>query len=202
MKSQRDTWDKLYGAGLEWKRASNGIFNVRNKSVLELGVGNGKTLKAIIEKHPKNAVAIDISEEAISKCKASIESKKVAYIAKDFLKYKTKDKFDTIVCYYFLNNFKEKDRIKVVNRIKSLLKKDGIILFEDFAIGDYRQKGKEIEINTIEKENGLICHFFDKNELKELFNEFDIEIQEKTFEPIRNSSDIKRHIINAIIRIR
>ncbi|MEK6894831.1 MAG: class I SAM-dependent methyltransferase [Nanoarchaeota archaeon] len=202
MKSQRDTWDKLYGAGLEWKRASNGIFNVRNKSVLELGVGNGKTLKTILDRLPKKVVAIDISKEAISMVKESIQHKGILYITKDFLKFKTRDKFDIIVCYYFLNNFKERVRIKVVNMIKSLLKKDGIILFEDFAVGDFRQKGKEIDQNTIQKQNGLICHFFEKNEILELFKGFGIEIQEKSFEPIRKSSSIKRHIINAIIRTR
>ncbi len=200
MEPQRNTWNRLYECGLVWKKTSKGLSNIQGRSVLELGVGNGKTLKTIIGQKPKTVVAIDISEEAIIKCKGSTKSKNVLYITKDFLKFNTKDKFNTIVCYYFLNNFIRKDRIKVVNKIKSLLEKGGIILFEDFAVGDLRQKGKEIEKNTMEKQNGLICHFFEKEEIKELFYSLDVEIQEKSFSPIRKNRSIKRKIINAVIK--
>lgn len=200
MKEQEKAWNKLYEQGLIWKKTSKGLFSLNGKSVLELGVGNGKTLKAIIEKNPKKVVAIDISEEGVSKAKESIKSDKISYVTQDFLKYKTKEKFDAIFCYYFLNNFNEKNRRKVTEKMRSLLSKNGIILFEDFGNYDFRkQKGKEIEPNTIQKSNEIICHFFDKKELKELFKDFDIEIQEKTFNPIRKNKSIKRKIIKAKI---
>ncbi len=203
MKNQENLWNSLYAKGLSWKKTNKIQENLKDKLVLELGVGNGKTLKSILEHDPKHVTAIDISGEAINLVKKSINSEKVSYITGDFLKTKIKDKFDIIVCYYFLNNFKEKDRKEVVTKIISMLDKKGIILFEDFALGDLREKGKEIGDNTREKQNGLICHFFSKEEIRKLFKGFDIEMRERIFSPIRKNKEIQRKIISAkIIRTR
>lgn len=203
MKNQEALWNSLYSKGLSWKRMNKIQENLKDKLVLELGVGNGKTLKSILEHSPKHVTAIDISEEAINLVKKSISSEKVSYITGDILKTKIKEKFDVIVCYYLLNNFREKDRKKVIREMILMLKKDGIILFEDFALGDLREKGKEIGNNTIEKQNGLICHFFTKKEIIKLFNGFDIEMRERIFSPIRKNKHIQRKIISArIIRTR
>jgi len=105
MKNQEPIWDHLYVRGLSWKKSTTGLKKVmRNKDVLELGVGNGKTLKSIIVQKPKKVTAIDISSEAIKMAKESIKSDKVIFVKSDFLKFKTKHKFEVIVCYYFLNN--------------------------------------------------------------------------------------------------
>lgn len=202
MKKQVKLWNYLYSKGLSWKKTNQIKENLKDKSILELGVGNGKSLKSILEKNPKHVTAIDISKEAINLVKKSINSEKVSYIQEDFLKIGFKNKFDVIVCYYFLNNFKEKERKKAVENMKGLLKDKGIILFEDFGTGDLREKGKEIEKNTIQKQNGLICHFFDKDEVIELFKGFDIKIKEKSFNPIRKNKDIQRKIISVNIRTR
>ncbi len=203
MKNQKTLWNSLYSKGLFWKKTNKIQENLKDKLVLELGVGNGKSLKAILEHNPKHVTAIDISEEAINLVEKSINSERVSYITGDILKTKIKDKFEVIVCYYFLNNFKERDMKKVVEKISSMLNKNGIILFEDFASGDLREKGKEIGNNTIEKQNGLICHFFSKEEIKELFNGFNVELMEREFNPIRKNKEIQRKIISArIIRTR
>ena len=101
------------------------------------------------------------------------------------------------------NNFNKEQRKKVIKRISSLLKVGGTILFEDFARGDFREKKniRPLERNTIQKQNGLICHFFEKNEILDLFKEFNnLNIKERTFSPIRINKSIKRKIIKATIR--
>jgi len=203
MKNQETIWNRLYLKGLFWKKSTLELKNIiLKKSVLELGVGNGKTLKSILRQEPGEVVAIDISEEAIKMSSNSIKSDKVIFLKLDFLKLKTNKKFDVIVCYYFLNNFRLKQRIDVVTKIKSILKNNGTILFEDFAIGDFRENGqREIEKNTIQKQDCRICHFFDKDEILELFKDFkDIKIEEKTFSPIRKDKSVKREILKAIVK--
>jgi len=204
MKSQEFIWDHLYVKGLSWKKSTTGLKKVmRNKDVLELGVGNGKTLKSIISQKPKKVTAIDISIEAIKIAREAIKSNRIVFLNEDFLKFKTKSKFEVIVCYYFLNNFKKEQRKKVIEKISSLLEVGGTILFEDFSVGDYRQNGQVIEKNTIQKQNGLICHFFEKNEILDLFKEFNnIQIEEKIFSPIKVDDSIKRKIIKATIKLR
>lgn len=203
VKIQEIVWDALYGKGLTWKKTTLNLKEVmEDKHVLELGVGNGKTLRSILEQNPKEVIAIDISKEAIKKSKATIKSKRVKFVRRDIFETELNKKFDVIVCYYFLNNFKKLERILIVKKINQLLKKKGIILFEDFARGDLRQKGKVVEINTIQKQNGLIFHFFEKDEILELFKGHDIKVEEKTFNPIRKDKSIKRKIIKATIRTR
>src|SRR3989344_748807 len=204
MKSQAAIWEKSYENGLFWKKEAIKIKKIMNKkSVLELGVGNGKTLKSIIQQGPRQVVAIDISGEAIKILSRIINADKIKFVKSDFLKFDTSRRFDVIVCYYFLNNFKKEQRITVVKKIKSILNPRGAILFEDFAIGDFREnKGvKKIEKNTIRKQNGLICHFFEKKEIFDLFKDFrDIKVEEKTFSPIRTDKTIQRKILNAIVK--
>ncbi len=202
MKGQHRIWDYLYLQGLSWKKETIRIKTaIKNKKIFELGVGNGKTLKAILNQNPKKVIAIDISGEAIKKSREKIKSDKVLYIKYDILDFKTGEKFDVIACYYFLNNFIESKRKLVIKKIKGLLSKDGTIIFEDFAIGDFRQRGKEIEKNTVEKQNKIICHFFDKKEIKRLFKDFNIlKIEEKTFNPIRKDKSVQRKILKAIIK--
>lgn len=203
VKNQKKIWDILYKKGLNWKKTNKIQEKLKCKLVLELGVGNGKSLKHILEQNPQHVVAIDISEEAINLAKKSVISNKVSYISQDFMKYRSNKKFDAIVCYYFLNNFKERERKKAVENMKGMLKDEGIILFEDFAFGDLRENGNEIEKNTIEKQNGLICHFFTIQEIKDLFNGFEVKIKEKTFNPIRKDKNVQRKIISAkILRTR
>ena len=174
MKKQKIIWDRLYEKGLTWKKISKLEHNLTNKLILELGVGNGKTLKSILNQSPKKVIAIDISKEAIKSIKMRIKILSLKIV--DFLKLNTENKFDVIVCYYFLNNFNKKQRKEAVEKMKKLLNKNGVILFEDFAVGDFRQKGREIEENTVEKQNRIICHFFQKKEIEEMFKDFDIKI--------------------------
>lgn len=202
MKKQESVWNELYKKGLIWKRENVKIKEIMmRKSVLELGVGNGKTLKSIIYQKPKEITAIDISKEAINVALKSVKYDNIEFLEDDFLNFKTDKRWDVIVCYYFLNNFKKNERIKAVKKMKELLNNKGRILFEDFNVGDLRQKGKIIEKNTIERQNGLICHFFEKKEILNLFKDFGkIQIKEKILFPIRTDKKLKRKIINASIR--
>jgi ubiquinone/menaquinone biosynthesis C-methylase UbiE len=203
MEKQEKVWDSLYKKGLKWKKETLKLDkSIQGKVVLELGVGNGKTLRTTLNQNPKHVTALDISKEAINLAKEKIKSDRVTFLKTDFLEFSRKGKFDIIVCYYFLNNFKEKERKEAIGKMKSMLEENGIILFEDFSIGDYRQKGREIEKNTIQKQNGLICHFFTENELEELFNGMNIEVKERGFSPIRTDKTIQRKIISATIRAR
>jgi len=62
MKNQESIWDNLYKRNLTWKKETILPNILQNKSVLELGVGTGKTLHSIIRQNPKSITAIDFSE--------------------------------------------------------------------------------------------------------------------------------------------
>lgn len=206
MKSQEPVWDKLYNKNNNlWNRETSNMPDIlKNKEVLEVGAGNGKTLHTIIKQKPKSITAIDISREAINILKSLFKEKNIKFINESIIRTTLKkERFDIIVCYYVLNNLREYERTRAVEEMHRLLKDKGTILFEDFAVNDFRQKeGKSLnsEENTIIKNNGLIHHFFTKEELNNLFRRFkSIDLKKKSFSPFRNKKHIQRRLISAII---
>jgi len=200
MKLQSSIWDKIYASMLEWHyetKIPDGI-KLKGKRVLEIGVGTGKTLKALIGKRAKEIIAIDNSKEAIKRAKKINQKVKVMNADAKNMPFDDKS-FDVIVCYYMLNNMLAEDRVEAVEEIIRVLSDKGVILFEDFAVGDLREKGKLIENNTIQRKDGLICHFFTKEEVENMFEGLNIKLKTKEFKPFRVLKD-KRKIISAVIR--
>src|SRR3972149_2444261 len=203
MDSQKLIWDRLYKERLSWKKETTNIPSIiKGKSILELGVGNGKTLQAIARQNPKSITAVDFSQEALDKA-SELGLKNVKFSKKDITSLQFKEEFDIVVCYYVLNNLTSKKRKKALSQIYNSLKKGGIVLFEDFAVGDFREKegAKLIEPHTIKRKDGLICHFFDKKEVTSFFKQFSkITLSKKVSSPFRSNKEKKRIILNAIIK--
>lgn len=199
MKNQERIWDELYESKLTWHYDAEFSGDVKGKRVLELGVGTGKTLRALIKKDPKEIIAIDFSAKAVTESK-NLESYKVKVIRADATDLPFEDKFDVIVCNYVLNNMLEPERKKTVKEMKRLLAEDGKIYFEDFAVGDLRQEsGKKVEKNTFVKDNKIICHFFDEADVRRLFKGFNVKIKTESFKPFRALGKM-RQIIKAEIK--
>ena len=205
MDNQKKVWDNEYSQNKnKWHKETTSLPTIkRSAKVLELGVGNGKTLKAILKHKPKEVTAIDFCKEAINLAKSNTLFKNIKFIKTDVRELPFKDNyFEIVVCYYTLNNLIEKDRIKAVSEIHRVLKPKGKIFFQDFAVGDFRQKekNKAVEDNTIQNKSGIICHFSTKRELNILFKEFsNIKITTKITKPITHKPKLKRKILSGII---
>ena len=200
MESQDKIWDKEYSDNqIKWHRETELPPLLRNMRVLELGVGNGKTLKGILKQNPASVTAVDFSEKAIEICEKEFPS--VKFIKADTTKIPLGDKFDVIVCYYLLNNMLEKKRKETVAEILRLLEKKGIVLFEDFAKEDLRWNvGKKLETGSFVNQKGILMHFFTKNEISRLFSDFSkVEVEEREFSPIKMDETKKRRIVSGII---
>jgi len=205
MSKQKDFWDNEYSLHKEkWKKETKILmYKLKNKVVLELGVGNGKTLISLIKQKPKEIYALDFSKVAIENCKKDTRFQKVNLSVSDVKNMPYIDNFfDIIICHYILNNLLEKERIIAIKEIKRILKEKGSIYFEDFSYKDFRNnEGKEIEKNTKEKKNKIICHFFSIKELNDLFSKFrKSNFKEHYTFPLRNNKEIKRVIIRGNIQ--
>ncbi len=204
MKKQKEIWDKEYTLNEnKWKKFTKNLPEIfTGKVVLEIGVGNGKTLASIVRQKPKKVTAIDFSAKAISLCKSNFSKDKIDFKEMDVLDLDFEDEsFDIIVCHYVLNNLLSDDRTMAVSEMLRCLKKKGKLVFEDFHQGDLRQKlGEEhMEYNTIMKNNSLICHFFDKKEVLNLFSGMKSKkINVLISNPIRGEKKIARKIISAV----
>lgn len=205
IKNQDLLWNKEYNSHkILWHLESENISGkIKDKKVLELGVGDGKTLKSILKKDPKSIIAIDFSTEAIRKCKNQFKEDNLELIKANITKIPFRDnEFDFVFCFYVLNNLIKNDRALAINEIYRVLRKKGKIFFEDFAIGDFREEknGEKVETHTIKKKNGIICHFFKINELNSLFSKFSKRrLKLKITTPIAHKSYLKRKIISGIV---
>lgn len=201
MKSQQILWNKEYKQHkIRWRKETQTLPKIlKNKIILELGIGNGKTLRSILKQNPREVTAIDFSQEAINQAKKEFSN--TNFIKSNIINLPFKNKqFNIVVCYYILNNLSEKERKIAVSEIRRILKPNGRVIFEDFAVGDFREKeGKIISSHTIKKKNGIICHFFTIKELKILFKSFSkISLKEKISKPIVHKN-LKRKIISGTI---
>lgn len=195
MISQEKIWDSLYKKDEnKWKLESPLPKILRGKKVLEIGAGNGKTLKSILSQKPLQVTAIDISSEAIKIIKSKFKSKTLTSLQASVGKIPLENNyFDIVVCFFTLNNLLIKERKIAIKEIFRVIKKGGILIFSDFADGDYRINGKNIEDNTVLKSTGLILHAFTIKEVKSFFKGFKIDsLKIISSRPIRNQPALRR----------
>jgi hypothetical protein len=88
--------------------------------------------------------------------------------------------------------------------LKRVLKEGGLIFFEVFGLEDMRCGGEfstPFEKSTFVRQNGIIYHYFTKEEVRTLFNEFEIlKLENVIKEKIFRGEAYKRHMIRAIFR--
>jgi len=182
---QNTKWDKEYRQrGSIWRKESELGFIVPSRArVLELGCGNGKTLRALL-KEDCLLTAIDISPTAVEMCRRIAEKtkRKAGIFVADACALPFKNEsFDLIVCFHVLEHLLMEDRRRAVEEMRRVLAKGGILVFKAFSVNDMRfGKGKEVEKNTFLRGNKLIYHYFEEGELGEMFRGF--KIIEKSIE--------------------
>ncbi len=206
MISQEKIWDKEYSKKENlWKKEVENLPRIfKNKNILELGVGNGKTLISLLKQKPKKITAIDFSINAIKNTdKKFSKEKNLEFLKADARNLPFQENsFDIVIARYILNNLLEKDREIAIKEIFKVLKSKGVVFFEDFALGDFRslEIKKTLEKNTLQKKEGMICHFFEEEELNNLFKDFSKnKIKKLTYNPFKNKGEIKRVIFSGIL---
>jgi ubiquinone/menaquinone biosynthesis C-methylase UbiE len=198
MKSQSIYWNNYY-KNHRWNKETSSLpRTLYKKDVLEIGVGTGKTLISILKQNPKSITAIDFSRLSIEKCRIKFKEDKIKFINSNIKKLNLpSNKFDIVICYYTLNNLEEKERKYAIKEIHRVLKDNGFIIFEDFHNGDFRHlsQAPHKEANSYVKKNGIFCHYFTKDEIKQLFSQFKIEkLKLKISKPIKNKEHSRKII--------
>jgi ubiquinone/menaquinone biosynthesis C-methylase UbiE len=208
MDPQEHVWNREYGRrGTLWGKKTKGLPLIfRDKLVLEVGSGNGKTLLSILEQEPRFVAAIDFSHQALKLCgKKWGESEVLALERANILGLPFADNtFDAVVLYYVLDNMLAHDRIVAVSEAKRVLQIGGMLAFEDFAVGDFREStAKRVDVpetHTILKKKGLLCHYFTEEEALKLFGGFkNREVAVVETRPIKNKEHLVRRIISGVM---
>ena len=111
-------------------QSKNSKYKIQN--ILDIACGTGYFINKINKKYPKiNITGIDLSKEMISKINNN-QSKNINIINYDFSKYDFEEnKYDLIILSYSLT-ISGNDPEKILEKAKSLLNKNGIIMIVDF----------------------------------------------------------------------
>lgn len=164
------SWDLDYKKrGSLWGGASSELPNLPKDSlVLEVGCGNGKTLSEM-RKRDWKTVGIDTSFEAV---RLSGED---AFLGDVRSLPFSDETFDAIFCWHVLGHLRVSDFSIAVGELKRVIKKNGKIYFKEFSRGDLRfGKGFEVEPNSFLRGNGVVTHYFDECEVREVFGDGEI----------------------------
>lgn len=201
-------WDKEY-SHLRW----GGPASIRNLQthlrpgswILDAGSGNGRYLGELAKYY--TAAGIDISLTALCSSRAQLtRSGRFAEHIRasvDELPFKARS-FDGILCYGVLQHLFKEEREVAVMEFRRVLREGGFVFFEAFGSEDMRCGGSfstPFEKNTFSRQNGLIYHYFAKEEISVLFNEFEtIELENVIKEKTFRGETYKRHMVRGVFR--
>ncbi len=170
------------------------------KRILDIGCGAGRHVIYLAERGFESCGA-DISETGLKLTKKKLRSRKleVEIIRCDMTSIPCVHScFDVAICVNAIYHQKLKEIQETISEIHRILKKKGLLLanFHSKRSSKYGE-GIKVEENTFMQKNGpekgVIHHFVDENELRELLGNFeivDLEAREKMI-----SSYLRSHFI-------
>lgn len=104
--------------------------------IVDIGTSTGKFIKNLTDRHKDkelNFIAIDISEDMLSKAKEKIGTinGNVNYICEDACEIKVDDKVDIVVCLFTLQFLTLESKKELIKTIYQMLKKGGLFILAD-----------------------------------------------------------------------
>ena len=159
------------------------------KRILDLGCGSGRHVIYLAERGFE-AYGADISETGLKLTNKRLRSRKLeAEIIKCDMKSLpyVRSCFEAVICVQTIYHQKLRGIQETISDVHRVLKRNGLFLanFHSRRSGKYG-KGIKVEENTFKQENGaekgVLHHFIDENELRELLEDFeivDLEAKEK-----------------------
>lgn len=196
------------------KRVGIEVYDIKRRinKVLDAGCGIGRHVVFFAEQG-FNVYGVDISEEAIEIANAWLAKKKLTANLNtgDIQKMPFRnDLFDVVVSHGVLDHIPFDNAKKAISEIKRALAPEGYLFIslrsaEDSEFGRGEKAGHNTFTLTEGYEKGIIQHYFDLEEIKDLlagFNVFDIELYERRFPEtftvdksyVQSSTGIKKYI--------
>jgi len=167
-------WEEDYTRrGMLWGGGTHDLPDLPLRSrVLELGSGNGKTLRAMIQRG-WDLTAIDFSPRAVTMSREVIRGASHGHVMVADARFPPflNDSFDAVFAWHVIGHMYEPDREQIASALQLILIPGGILIFSDFSTTDLRfGKGDETEAATFRRGPGIITHYFNRDEVINLFS--------------------------------
>lgn len=162
----------------DWLEKFGKILEECNTPVLDLGCGSGNDTLYLIHRG-KKVISCDQSQNAINNIKNNFPE---VYDMKCFnmldgMPFED-NSFMLIIADLCLHYFREKDTQKIIDGIKRKLRKNGHLILRVNSINDINYgagQGTEIEHHLYQTEDGRLKRFFDEEDIRYFFQDFEME---------------------------
>jgi len=167
---QRSVWERFYQEqGRPWRGIGKlGDLEVKAGNVaLDLGCGNGKTARALIQKGAI-VTGIDFSPSAIESCIRQFGDKgRFIECRCEALPFED-NMFDIVTAVHVLEHLDADQLERAVEEMFRVMRVGGMLFVRMFAVGDMRSNGD----NVSERGNGIVYRYRDTGEIIAIFERF------------------------------
>jgi SAM-dependent methyltransferase len=176
--------------------------SIKKGRLLDAGCGSGK-YSIPLKMRGFDVVGMDVSLAALRMLSESSKSRDVDIdiLAGNVFQLPFTDGcFDIVWCYGVLQHLLSKEREFAISEFRRILRTDGLLFIEVFGKDDMRYGGTEVEPGTFSRSNGIIYHYFDKNEIEGLLRDFSFRIIETRKEKRLKGKFYTRHMISVVAK--
>ncbi len=198
------SWEDEYKKSI-WKgHYSLGMLDAAPKKgrLLDAGCGSGK-YSIPLKMRGFNVVGMDVSLKALGMLKESSNSRDIDIdiLAGNIFQLPfADDSFDIVWCYSVLQHLLSGERESAICEFRRILRTGGFLFIEVFGKDDMRYGGSEVEPDTFSRSNGIIYHYFDKNEVGRSLGDFSCRIIESRKKKCLKGKFYTRHMICAVAK--
>ena len=161
-----------------WLDRFEDIILKSEEPILDLGCGGGNDTLYLISKG-KQVIACDQSETAINNIKKNFPEVSEARRFNMLDGFPFEDgSFEVVIADLCLHYFTEKETDGILHEIQRVLKPQGHLIFRVNSVNDKNHgagNGTEIEHHVFETEAGTLKRFFDEDDIRMIFRDFEIE---------------------------
>jgi ubiquinone/menaquinone biosynthesis C-methylase UbiE len=167
--SHSKAWDRDYcSRGRLWGGGVRSVPHLpEGSAVLELGCGDGKTLRGM--PGVWKISALDISSQALQLTRIVQPDARLILADARLLPFR-EESFNAVFAFHVTGHQLLQEREALAREVARVLRAGGKLFFREFGTEDLRMgQGEEVEAGTFRRGEGIITHYFTEREVEELF---------------------------------